>query len=116
MLLKDLSTCREFASFLFLKEVCCRLEEEKALPDAWREAVVCMRDKDMMSGREWDLLQNFGDGLGKSDVDGQLAHCRAFESIFADRLEMVRQELSVKGRLYSVLGSVGGAGLVLMLY
>lgn len=84
--------------------------------EAWHRAVAGAGESDALTDRDCELLLHFGEGLGKSDVEGQLAHCAAFEELFADRLQSTRQELSVKGKLYSTLGMIGGAGLALMLY
>lgn len=60
------------------------------------------------------LLTGFGEGLGTTDVAGQVEHCRRFEQQMAQRAADARQQAAQKGRLYTSLGAAGGLVVLLL--
>lgn len=60
------------------------------------------------------LLTGFGEGLGTTDVAGQVDHCRRFERQIAVQAADARQQASQKGRLYTSLGAAGGLVILLL--
>lgn len=54
------------------------------------------------------LIIGWGEGLGSTDVTGQLEHCRQFGERLAAQAAGARQQAAVKGRLYTSLGVAGG--------
>lgn len=61
------------------------------------------------------LLAAFGTPLGRTDIAGQIAHCRTYAVRFEERRTAAAAELSEKGRLYPLLGLLGGLALALLL-
>lgn len=60
------------------------------------------------------LLTGFGEGLGTTDVAGQVEHCRRFEQQMAQQAADARQQAAQKGRLYTLLGAAGGLVVLLL--
>lgn len=54
------------------------------------------------------LLIQFGDGLGVSDTDGQISHLELYIHLIEERLEKIKKEAERKGKVYRLLGILGG--------
>ena len=104
----------EFSRLLFLKEAATRMQQGDSPGDAWDKA---LKGCDSGGLKETDktLLQNFGRGLGCSDLDGQLAHCESFGAMLDGCVQSAKQEAASKGKLYVTLGVAGGLGAALLL-
>ncbi len=61
------------------------------------------------------LLQEFGRGLGATDVEGQLAHCDLYLRLTEERLDEAQRDRDAKSKLYATLGVSGGIAAVLLL-
>ena len=107
---------REFAKLRFLDAAARGAADGTRPSAAWCKAVDLYRKSDGFSEADGAFLREFGRGLGVSDVEGQLAHCRTFRGFADERLESVRQSAQNKGRLYATLGVVGGLAAALLLY
>lgn len=57
----------------------------------------------------------FSEGLGKSDIQGQIAHCDLYISVVSSALENARSESREKGRLFCLLGLFSGLAVALLL-
>lgn len=82
---------------------------------AWNGAVKEKGKESGLTGQDRELLAGFGEGLGRSDVEGQMANCDLYGGLLADRLEEARREAAAKQRLYLTLGVAGGLALALLL-
>lgn len=61
------------------------------------------------------LLQGFSDGVGRSDVEGELRFCAQYEQAIEEQLLQAREQLKIKGRLSLTAGICGGITAVLLL-
>lgn len=108
----------EFQSLPFLAEASRRMKSgerpDEALEGAVKEANLSGEDCGFTEG-DRELLFQFGRGLGKSDVDGQLSHCEAYRRLIGDRLTAARGEVASKGKLYITLGVSAGLAVALLL-
>ncbi|MBQ2676610.1 MAG: stage III sporulation protein AB [Clostridia bacterium] len=50
-------------------------------------------------------LMLFLNGIGSTDISGQMSHCELYSSMFSDSLSKLREEASQKQKLYCSLGS-----------
>lgn len=70
-------------------------------------------------GRIWSptrrLLLAFGEGCGRTDLEGQQAHIAYYRALLTAQEEEARRTYEEKGRMYRVLGIAGGAALMLLL-
>ena len=60
------------------------------------------------------LICSFGEGLGSTDATGQLAHCQQYETRLHERAVAARQQVQMKGKLYTSLGVAGGLVITLL--
>ena len=111
-LLQELATMSEFTEFSLLQAVAGK----KDFRTAWQLALDRSGKKIGLSAEEQDLLADFMNGFGKTDVVGEVRYCEQYRLLVNKRLETVREEVRSRGRLYVTLGFCGGgmAGLLLL--
>lgn len=61
------------------------------------------------------LLLEFGEGCGHTDLTGQQAHMEYYRAMLSAQEEAARCVWKEKGRMYRVLGVAGGVALMLLL-
>ena len=81
-------------------------------PTAWREALAEAPGR--LTAEEQETLAAFGRGLGTSDREGQLAHCRACGADWRRRLEEVRAAEPTRKRLWRSLSALAAAAVVIL--
>ncbi len=62
------------------------------------------------------LLAAFAEGIGRSDVAGEIRFCSDYREAVCTHLSSAREELKIKGRLYLTLGMCGGVLAALLLW
>lgn len=88
------------------------------MQENWR---TCFEDsvRSQLSGQGLDaedlsLIRGWGEGLGFTDVAGQVAHCRQFEERLGQQAAGARQQALSKGKLYTSLGVASGLVVTLL--
>lgn len=104
----------EFTRLSFLPEAVHRLEEGDSPEEAWSASLTSDGTTGLKES-DREVLRDFGRELGRSDVEGQLAHCEAFRAILAEYAGRARAEAASKGKLYLTLGVAGGLCAALLL-
>ena len=61
------------------------------------------------------LLIEFGEGCGRTDLEGQQTHIAYYRAQLSAQAEAARRVYAEKGRVYRVLGMTGGVALALLL-
>ena len=101
---------------LKLAELCsAQLSRGILFPQAWKLAAQAAAGHSSLPDGDLQLLQDFGAGLGTSDVEGQLSHCRLFAASASEIRQNAREERQRKGRLSVLLGVLLGLGIDLVL-
>ena len=67
-----------------------------------------------LSERDVELIRQFGENLGTSDVAGQLSLCEEYGARLEEQREEARAQQREKSRLYGTLGLLGGLGAALL--
>lgn len=91
-------------------------EWEQPFAESWRLQISGFPKKWRLTPQDMQLLTDFGERLGTTDADGQLAHIAHYREIFAARLDEARQEAAQKAKLYKTLGLFGGVSAALLLW
>lgn len=79
-------------------------------------AAVTQAEKDgLLTAASCRVLQEFGEGCGRTDLAGQQAHIAYYRSLLTAEEEEARRLYADKGRVYRVLGLTGGIALMLLL-
>lgn len=111
----NMSGREEFRSLIFLAECKENLDKKIPFPLAWARGVEASLNAGNISRQEKDLLLSFGQGLGTTDIEGQLSNCDVYIELFSNMLLKARQEKEIKGRLYTTLGLLSGLGTAILL-
>lgn len=106
----------EYSCLSFLPEAAARMKRGQSPGEAWGGAVRDRGEDCGFTAADREMLREFGNGLGSTDISGQLSHCKTFRGLLEDRLQKARSEARTKGRLYVTLGIAGGLGAALLLY
>lgn len=114
-ILKTAAASAEFRSLEFLKAAAGRLDADGDCHAAWQYGVSHYGKVTGLTLADVELLQHFGEGLGRTDVEGQLENCRICAEQLTQRLESARREAAAKHRLYLTLGVTGGMAMALLL-
>lgn len=99
----------------FLKGCVQSLQRGSPFEKAWSGCVEALPSEYGLLEEDRAALGEFGKGLGVSDIDGQIAHCKLYLGVFRDRLKDAKAEKEKKGKLYFMLGTFLGAGIALLL-
>lgn len=94
-------------SFKFIKMCRDICDEGRSFSDAWENAV-CSFIPSGFTKKDKEFLISFGNQLGRTDLEGQTAICRLYDSLFDEQLIAAKEDLRRKGSLYSGLGLAGG--------
>ncbi|MEG1887222.1 MAG: stage III sporulation protein AB, partial [Oscillospiraceae bacterium] len=60
-------------------------------------------------------MKLFFEGLGKSDVEGQLKHCELYEKRIGDCIADAAEQHTKKGQLYKTLSLISAAAIAVLL-
>ena len=101
-----------FRHFAFL--ACIRPREGDSLPAVWSGAMRRYEAQRLMGPEGLELLRALGEGLGKTDKEGQVALCQYCGEQLDVMLEKARQEQHAKCKLYRALGVLSGVGLSIL--
>ena len=71
---------------------------------------------DKITGEDSCILYSFGETLGRSDVDGQLANCRYHSELAQERLREAREKRERYASLACGLGMLSGIGIFIIFF
>ncbi len=97
-----------FSNLAFLNECKIRCEQGEVFPDAWENALKGKYRESSLSHENAQKLSGFGRGLGATDLEGQLASCALYESMFSAELERIEKTVEKNSKLYVPLGFFAG--------
>ena len=83
--------------------------------EIWSERVNEIPSKFGLKNSDRQLLLEFGEQLGKTDVDGQLKHLELYEALFKKQLTDAENEINRKSKLYKTMGFFVGTTAALMI-
>lgn len=80
----------------------------------WQDGVEWALQQGTLHEEDAALLMAFGEGCGRSDMQGQKAHFDMFVQRIRTSWEASRREADKRARLYISLGLLGGSALALL--
>lgn len=105
-----------FENAKFFDAFCSQPRSEMEFFDWWNECVDNIENKCGLNKEDKTLLKRFAEGIGVTDIEGQIANCELYSELFSERLSSSKETEKNKAQLYRVLGfSVGCAVVLLML-
>lgn len=101
----------------FLEDVALGMEthREQPLPEIWRNALKCRRDKFYLSQEEFELLESLGENFGYLDVQMQLNHLSLCIQQLDAKIVQAQGDLAAKQKLYQYLSVMCGLFFILIL-
>lgn len=86
---------------------CCLLKMNNGAVfiKSWNESIDEIPDSVGLKNEDKNLLRSFGNELGKSDIEGQISHCKLYQKLTSQKLEEARMQKQQKYRLYQMLGA-----------
>ena len=100
----------EFSNAVYLSMQC-----ENTFEDAWQKSLTVLSDCTPLESDDISLISEFGRGLGKTDISGQMALCELISAKADSRLQICRKDKESKSRMYKTLGILGGATAALLI-
>ena len=105
----------EYERLSFIKKVADNIKSPHDAPQmVWENAVEKYAATDGFNKKDIELLLQFGAGLGKTDLDGQINHIAMHEIFFDKQLEEAEAEFKNKGKLYLTLGIISGLAAAIL--
>lgn len=112
-LIKRLADKDELAELDFLPVCLSLCENGESINEAW---VKSLMRSDKITGEDSCILYSFGETLGRSDVDGQLANCRYHSELAQGRLREAREKRERYASLACGLGMLSGIGIFIIFF
>lgn len=111
-IIHELAKDKAYSVFDFLKNAENNYSTEIPFYSVWEDAICA---DVTLSNEEKNLLDEFGSGLGTSDIDGQLAMIDIYKEKVCTLIESAKSEYEKKGKLYRSLGVLSGITLAVFL-
>lgn len=99
----------------FISNTLENLENNHSLHESWSYAVEKLPAIYGLSSQEKSIIIQFGSKLGATDIDGQTEHCNYFKNLFQEKASSLKNDYSIKSRLYRNLGFFSGLAVVLLM-
>ena len=87
----------------------------KGLEAAWNQSVKENAPASYLTGEDIEAIKSLGEGLGKSDVEGQLAHTQYCRELLERQLSKAVQQQKKNGGLYQKGGLLIGIFIAILL-
>lgn len=102
-----------------LGEVCSIPEDANTSDESrkeWERRLLCWGEGIGLSADDCAVLQGFINGLGRSDVEGEIRFCEEYYALIDERLQEAQEQLKTKGRVYPMLGVGCGVLTAILLW
>ena len=80
----------------------------------WQSSIADFKKRWRLSEADMALLKEFGEGLGTTDIEGQLSHITLYQGLFSKQQSGAEDDIIQKSKLYKSLGLFGGVSAALM--
>lgn len=101
-------------SLSFVNKCIALCKKGEIFSESWNKSISSVEKGSGLKKEDIILIKDFGNGLGVSDVEGQMLHCELSEKLMSDRLNNARDEKNKKYRLYQLLGVSSGICIALI--
>lgn len=91
------------------------LNNGRSFYESWSLGVNAITKNINLTQQERDSLFEFGKTLGSSDVEGQCSHCKLYENVFREYLNLCREDKKNKVKLYRSLGIFSGLAFAIFI-
>lgn len=113
-IVRKLETDQDFSDNPFICLLNLKLGNGEDFFEAWRDSLESVRSGSRLSDDDVSLLCSFANGLGVSDLNGQLENCDMFLSLIDTRLDALRPKAVTRMKVFNSLGLLA-AGLAVII-
>lgn len=99
----------------FIKSLKDKSKVYNSFSEIWKNSVVSISNSNCLTKSDINSLLEFGNGLGTTDVEGQLNHIELYAGIFTKAYENACENLKSKSKLYKTMGFFIGTAITLMI-
>ena len=89
--------------------------ENSTTKEAWKKAIEEEKDYLSINDEDRNIIENLGNMLGKTDVDGQISEIKLTSKFIETQIEKAEEEKKKNQKLYRTLGTVIGLAIVIIL-
>lgn len=90
-------------------------DSESPFISLWKEGVKALPRQNGLIKEDYYLILEFGDGLGTTDIEGQINHIDLYKSLFLKAVSNATAEVTSKSKLYKMLGFFAGTAVALLI-
>ncbi len=91
------------------------IENNLPFDEQWQQKILSLPSSLSLTKSDIALLKEFGNELGKTDVDGQLKHIELYKNLFQKELVTAEEDIINKSKLYRIMGLFVGISTALMI-
>ena len=111
---RRLAQSEAFAAFSLVRDTAQGLAHTD-FAAAFSAAVEKAQGEGLVSAESRGILQEFADGCGRTDLEGQQVHVAYYRNLLTAQEEEARRTYAEKGRVYRTLGFTAGVAVALLL-
>ena len=90
-------------------------ENTQPFDKQWQKQILSLPSSLSLKKSDIELLIEFGNELGKTDIEGQLKHIDLYKTLFNKELISAEEEILNKSKLYKIMGLFVGISTTLMI-
>lgn len=99
----------------FISHTLNNLQNGFSFSISWNNSIDSLPSYYGLSKDDKNIIKQFGNKLGATDIEGQTSHCEYFKNIFLARAEELHNEYLNKSKMYRSLGFFCGLALIIVL-
>lgn len=115
-LLEYLSECGDFSKLTFLNDTARLMKNGEDFISAWDRALVSFSEGSSLDSDEIGLLRSFANGLGSSDLSGQMSNCDTYINLFELKLGTLKLKSEGTVKICNSLGFMSAALVIIVFY
>ena len=97
----------------FIDECCYNMENSMSVSGAWNLALKKISGDSGLCSNDIEIINSFGENLGKNDINGQISHCNLTSELIGSCLTSAKDNKARKSKLYFMLCLFSGFCIVL---
>ena len=107
-LIEELDSRADLSVLRFIRPCANACRDSVDFPVAWRNALSDKNNTDNLRQDDVESLIAFGEALGTTAIEGQLAGCDMYKSVINESLISARNSMKKYSNLFPVLGALVG--------
>lgn len=115
-LFEYLGECKDFSKLTFLSDTVQLMKKGEDFITSWNKAVTVFSESTSLDSDEITLLRSFANGLGNSDLSGQMSNCDTYINLFELKLGTLKAKSESTVKICNSLGFMSAALVIIVFY